>query len=119
MNKLVYIAHPLTSHGDEKINRKRVNTICKTIMNTEPNIVPISPIHAFSFYPATGSQDKVMQYCKHLLLQCQEIRLYGEWWHSIGCKQEIQIAQQAKITIIPITVPPKHIALRITEKTGT
>ena len=92
MTKLIYIAHPYTSHGTPEENYQKVDTICKHIINNEPNIVPISPIHTFNFFPPTGDQTQVIKMCLCLLSQCEEIRFYGPWQNSFGCRQEMRHA---------------------------
>jgi len=90
--KLVYIAHPFTSHGTIAENQQAIDTICRSIVADSPDVVPVSPIHAFGFYDPTGCQDKVIGYCKELLSACSEIWLYGQWRHSKGCRAEAQHA---------------------------
>lgn len=105
MSKFVYIVHPLTTHGIPEINRQRVNDICKQITIETPDVIIISPIHAFSFFQVTGSQDKVIECCKKLIMRCDEIWFFGEWWKSNGCKKELIHAKQLNIPIVYRTFP--------------
>lgn len=97
--KMVYICHPLTSFGDVRENQKRVQQICSSLVMEQAPVVPISPIHAFSFFDTTGSQEIVMGYCLQLLNACHEIWVYGDWQKSSGCREEVAFAQSKGIPI--------------------
>jgi len=87
--KKVYIAHPLTTRGTVADNQKRIDVICKQLLINHPEIVPISPIHAFSFFDTAGDQAVVINLCKELLTSCDELWLHGDWKHSKGCVAEL------------------------------
>lgn len=97
--KLVYMAHPLTTYGTIEENQQAIDLICKQIVIDNPDIVPISPIHAFSFYDPAGCQETVINYCKALLSTCQEIWLYGHWRESKGCQVEVEHARKQGIVV--------------------
>lgn len=98
--KLVYIAHPLTTHGTIEDNLNRIDIICKNIMTKHPDIVPISPLHAFRFFDEKKEdQEQVMQYCFGLLEACKEIWLFGDWEKSKGCMREVVFSIKNAITI--------------------
>lgn len=97
--KKVYIAHPLTSYGDPRENFKKVTEICREIKRTQPSIVPVSPIHAFSYHTWEGDQTAVINDCLYLLQSCDEIWFYGEWWNSTGCLEELIFAVYNEIII--------------------
>lgn len=97
---MVYIAHPLTSFGNPGLNYQRVTKICQEIVVKYPHIVPISPIHAFKFFPWEGSQERVMECCIKLLLSCEELWLFGQWESSSGCREEIKAAHKACMPIL-------------------
>lgn len=97
--KLVYIAHPLTTHGSIEENFKRIDVICKKLITDEPDIVPISPLHAFKFYDEKGCQEKVLSYCTSLLSKCDEIWLFGDWEKSKGCMREVTFSIKNSIPI--------------------
>ncbi len=97
--KLVYIAHLLTTYGTIEENQQAIDLICKQIVIDNPDIVPISPIHAFGFYDPAGGQETVIDFCKALLGACQEIWLYGHWIESKGCRAEVAHAISQGIII--------------------
>ena len=101
----IYIAHPLTSYGNLERNIQNVHRICKEIAAAESEGVPISPIHAFSFMPREGSQKQVLEYCKSLMVLCDEVRFFGAWWLSEGCIQELMFAKEKNIRVIFKTSP--------------
>lgn len=100
--KKVYISHPLRGsqpytrsqpYTQEQCERniERITNICRVISAKEHNIVPLSPIHAFSFmHPLTCDYDKVMTYCFELLEQCDELWIFENWKNSSGCTAEIR-----------------------------
>lgn len=83
--KKVYIAHPL--RGDFDTNMKKVEDICKGLVE-KGEVIPFSPLHAFSFFDPKGNQELVMAYCYALLDSCDEIWLHNGWENSEGCKLE-------------------------------
>lgn len=86
--KRVYIAHPL--RGDVEKNMKEATEICRKIAEDDKDVILVSPLHAFSFLdPETCDQRQVMRCCKKLIDSCDEIRFYGEWWKSEGCREEM------------------------------
>ena len=97
--KKVYIAHPLTTHGTIEENQKKIDDICKNLLVERPEIVPISPIHAFSFFDPTGDQSVVIGLCKELLSACDEIWMFGDWMKSNGCRAEVAFANRNKIPV--------------------
>lgn len=100
-SKLVYIAHPLTTHGTIGDNFKRIDAICKELIVSNPDIVPVSPIHAFRFFDETkGDQEQVMGYCLNLLSACSELWLFGDREKSKGCMQEVAFAVKNSMTIL-------------------
>ncbi|MPM73155.1 hypothetical protein SDC9_120131 [bioreactor metagenome] len=74
------------------MNVEEVTMICKEVSSMNL-YVPVSPIHAFSFLdPLNGNYDIVKEYCLKLLKTCDEIWIYGKWWKSQGCIDEIIFA---------------------------
>lgn len=97
--KRVYIAHPL--RGDVEENKRKVMDICKKI-EKESQVLPFSPIHAFSFVSAAGCQRKVMSWCTEELSHCDELLVFGsdeEIKKSTGVQAEIAFARAAGIPI--------------------
>lgn len=94
--KNVYIAHPLrgAEHYTEDQCRKNtamVAQICMAISRDyNTTIVPISPVHAFSFFDTLKcDQKQVLEYCHSLLEACDDMWVFGDWAASAGCLSEI------------------------------
>lgn len=96
--KKVYIAHPLRGANREK-NVEEVTKICKKITELFPNVLPISPIHAFSFLDNTGfnGEEKAMELCIEMLKNCDEAWFFGDWQNSVGCRAEYDAAHVRRI----------------------
>ena len=94
--KTLYIAHPL--RGNVKENIEKVTSICKKIA-LEDKVIPLSPIHAFSFMPTEGNQIQVMWYCINLLSKANEMWVFGDWMSSEGCRMEVNYARLNNIPI--------------------
>ena len=104
--KKVYIAHPLLGDMDRKNpnlrvlygNIESVEDICCRIVKEHPDILPLSPISAFSFLDAfdrTGS----MGLCYKLLSLADELWVFGDWMGSEGCLMEIRWAREMGIPV--------------------
>lgn len=87
--KLVYIAHPLRGAEREK-NVEEVTAICRKISELFPEVLPISPIHAFSFLAGCGAEGErtALGLCLEVLGRCSEVWFFGDWKKSVGCKAE-------------------------------
>lgn len=87
--KRVFISHPFA--GDPERNRKEVEKICKEIVATHEEIIPISPLHMFSFFKveAENYREEIMSICFDLIDFCDEVWIYGE---SKGCRREWEYA---------------------------
>lgn len=86
MKKLVFISHPYASNPD--LNKIKVDKICKYLIKHD--IVPVSPLHMFSFYTEDADRGEIMRTCKHLIDICDELWVYGD---SKGCKEEANYAR--------------------------
>lgn len=100
-----YIAHPLRGENPHDIseicrNIDAVDAICRRIVETEPGVLPLSPIHAFGFYPPTGDQSSAFDLCRALLIACDELRVYGDYRSSEGCRMEIELARYMSMKIV-------------------
>lgn len=92
--KKVYIAHPLRG-ADRAKNVEEVTRICKKITELFPDVLPISPIHAFSFLDNCGAEGekKALELCLELLKNCDEAWFFGSNWRaSVGCFEEYHVA---------------------------
>ena len=95
--KKVYIAHPL--RGDVVGNMEKVTLICQKL-HQQGEVLPVSPLHAFSFVDPAGPQETVFQYCRSLLLACDELWVHGNWKESEGCRMEVDVAQTVGMPIV-------------------
>jgi len=83
--KRVFISHPFTS--DPEGNRVRVDIICHDLV--KQGILPISPLHLFSFMEDDLQREEILKVCFRLIDICDEVWIYG---NSEGCKKEMDYA---------------------------
>ena len=95
--KKIYIVHPLRE--DLHNNEKRIAKICRNIVDQKKDIVPLSPVLAFSFFDPKNEPVKAMQYCLELLACAEEAWVYGEWEKSEGCCAEVSFAKCRNIPV--------------------
>ena len=86
----VYVAHPY--RGNVENNVREVSQICRCVKKT-PKILPISPIHTFSFYTEKDDANPeihalILKYGIELLHSCDQLWLTGNWSASAGCIAE-------------------------------
>lgn len=104
--KRVYIAHPLLGDADRENpnlripfeNRRKVDLICRDIIEAYPDVMPISPIHAFDFMNVF-ERERPLAMCLELLKMADELWVYGDWESSEGCKMEIARAGELGIPV--------------------
>ena len=91
--KKIYIAHPLRGADREK-NVEEVTKICKKVVELFPDVLPVSPIHAFSFLDNCGAEGekKALELCLAMVKECDEVWFFGRWKSSEGCQAEWQVA---------------------------
>lgn len=96
--KKVYIAHPLRGENREK-NVQEVTRICQKVVELFPDVLPISPIHAFSFLDNCGEEGekKALELCIETLKNCDEAWFFGNWHESEGCSIEFDTAHVRRI----------------------
>jgi len=85
--KRVFISHPYKD--DPKGNKKRVDTICRELAEKD-DILPISPLHLFSFMEDDDNREEILRVCFRLIDICDEVWIYGD---SEGCRREAQYAK--------------------------
>jgi len=83
--KRVFISHPFSS--DPEGNRVRVDIICHDL--AKQGILPISPLHLFSFMENDDNREEILQVCFKIIDICDEVWIYGD---SEGCKKEREYA---------------------------
>lgn len=86
----VFISHPLT--GNFAVNRASADRICRRL--AKQGLLPISPLHLFSFYETEDQdiRDAVLQVCFRLIDLCDEVWMYGD---SEGCRMEADYAERS------------------------
>ena len=84
--KRVFISHPFSS--DPEGNRVRVDIICHDL--AKQGILPISPLHLFSFMEDDLQREEILQVCFRLIDICDEVWVYGD---SEGCRREAKYAK--------------------------
>lgn len=94
--KKVFISHPYADNPVE--NRAKVDMLCKKVAATE-NVLPVSPIHLFSFiseHDEENYRDNIMEYCKHMIADCDVVRIYVYNYRiSEGQHEELMYAIRA------------------------
>ncbi len=82
--KKVFISHPFADNPAG--NKMKVDNICKNIGG---EILPVSPLHLFSFMENDDKREEIVNLCCELIDICDEVWVYGE---SQGCKTEVEYA---------------------------
>ena len=85
--KWVFVSHPYKD--DPKGNKKRVDTICRELAEKD-DILPISPLHLFSFMENDDNREEILQVCFRLIDICDEVWIYED---SEGCRMELEHAR--------------------------
>ena len=80
--KWVFVSHPYKD--DPKGNKKRVDAICRELAERD-DILPISPLHLFSFLENDDKREEILQVCFRLIDISDEVWIYG---NSEGCRKE-------------------------------
>jgi len=90
--KKVFISHPYAENP--RINSKRVDDICGELLDNHINILPISPLHMFSYFKEDESnyREEIMKMCLHLINNCDEVYMYLYDELSKGQKRELEYA---------------------------
>ena len=99
--KSIYVAHPL--RGDVQRNKNAVTDICQNIKAIYPDMLILSPIHAFSFEDVNGPQDWVLGQCLRLIEKADELWLFGDWRNSSGCVMESVYARRIGKRVVDMT----------------
>lgn len=85
----VFISHPLS--GDLEANRRKVDKICRNFLNK--GILPISPVHLFSFIDEETPElrEEILEACCKLIHLADAVIVFGD---SEGCKVEEAYARK-------------------------
>ena len=94
--KKVFVSHP---YGGKHSNMQAISHICQVLVRF--GVLPISPIHAFSFLHDNipEEREKALTFCEELVETCDAVFLTGEWQKSEGCIRERNVAL---IEMIPL-----------------
>ncbi len=84
--KRAFISHPF--RDNPVANRRKIADICRKIAETQPDVMPVSPVHAFSYLDDAIHRQLAIGYCLELLELCDEVWMYGDWQKSEGCVKE-------------------------------
>ena len=87
--KYAFISHPFAN--DPEGNRKKVDKICKYWV--KKRVIPISPLHLFSFYEGDNDREKILNICYKLIDIADVVFIYGD---SEGCRLEKEYAKKKK-----------------------
>jgi hypothetical protein len=85
--KYAFISHPFAN--DPEGNRKKVDKICKYWV--KKGVIPISPLHLFSFYEDDNAREDIMNICYKLIDLSDVVFIYGD---SKGCRLEREYAEK-------------------------
>lgn len=100
----VYIAHPLRGErldiAEMERNVSRVTEICRHVAEEHPDVLILSPIHAFDFVSPLEPQDWVMRQCLALLDVADELWTFGDWERSEGCRMEVAHARAMEKPVV-------------------
>ena len=80
--KWVFVSHPYKD--DPTGNKKQADAICRELAK-KGDILPISPLHLFSFMEDDRQREEILQVCYRLIDICDEVWIYGA---SEGCRKE-------------------------------
>lgn len=91
--KRVFISHPFAS--EPGLNRTKVDFICKKIMEENEDIIPISPLHMFSFIvkETSGLRSEILNICAMLIEMSKEVYVYNYGELSAGQKWEMRFTE--------------------------
>jgi hypothetical protein len=97
----VYVAHPYRGKIE---NTHKVGIICREIAKI-PYLLPISPIHALSFYDERiwpEERESALKLCRELVKKCDLLLLCRGWEESEGCRMELKVAKESGVPIIEL-----------------
>ena len=94
--KRIFVSHPLYSEGDVAENMKKVDFICRDIL--EGGHLPISPLHLFGFMDEETPElrEEILGVCQSMIEVCDELWSYGD---KGGCKIEKRWAYEFGVKV--------------------
>ena len=85
--KYAFISHPYSDSPTENIIK--VDKICKYW--ARQGVIPISPLHLFSFYEDDNAREDIMEFCYRLIDNVDLVFVHGD---SKGCRLEREYAEK-------------------------
>lgn len=95
--KRVFVSHPYTDNP--VVNKIKADKICKRLYRQ--GVLPISPLHLFSFIETDKDRDDIMAACFALIAMCDELWVFGD---SDGTDTEVRYAWNIGIPVVDCTV---------------
>lgn len=96
--KTVFISHPYANNP--MANKRTIENICYEIWKNK-DLIPLSPIHLFSFMDDDLDRNKILEVCEYLIDKADLFYLYG---NSVGCLHELNYARKKNKKIIDFRV---------------
>lgn len=93
-----FISYPFSSNPEK--NRQDADKICRQILKTHKDILPISPLHLFSYMETDDERENIMNVCYKLIEICPDFWSYGK---SDGCQAELAYATHIHRKIVDKT----------------
>jgi nucleoside 2-deoxyribosyltransferase len=87
IGKYAFISHPYA--GNPTQNKIKVDKVCKYWV--KKGVIPISPLHMFSFYEDDSNREKILNICYKLIDIVDAVFIYGD---SEGCRLEKAYAEK-------------------------
>ena len=85
----VFISHPYSDKP--RLRLKQVESICRSLEN---DILPISPLHLFSFEDNDKRRKEILQVCYKLIKISDKINIYKYEMLSAGQRKEKRFAKK-------------------------
>lgn len=95
--KRIFLSHPFAENP--QLNSQRVNNICDDLVNYYDDVLPISPLHLFSYFNVDRPEyrEEIISFCTDLMMLCDEIHFYKYGELSKGQKIELNYAKMRNL----------------------
>ena len=104
--KKAFISHPYSDNPELRL--KQNEYICR---NLPDDILPISPLHLFSFEDDDSRREEILQVCYDLIDMCEEVYVYYYEGVSQGQSSELLYANVEEVDIYILNPPEKCIKM--------
>jgi len=96
--KRVFISHKFAD--DPEVNKQKADSICKKIIESRDDVLPISPLHLFSYFDEEAHYRKaIMKTCLDMILFCDQVWIYIDEKISEGQQEELDFALDLGIEV--------------------